>query len=294
VRRGIVEEYVPLAPLTTYKLGGPARWLAEPRTEKELVEVTDALRRSPCDVLVLGRGSNLLIADGGFDGLVIRLGRDFSYVSFDKGDVVAGAATSLPVLARTAVRRGRGGLEFFVGIPGSVGGAIRMNAGCHGAETADVLNSARILDLDRVAVEERSPARLELSYRHSNLTEREIVLSATFATIEADTAEAEDTMREISRWRKEHQPGGTLNAGSVFKNPPGDAAGRIIDEAGLKGYRLGAVAVSEKHANFIVADEGATADDVHRLIVTVRSIVAERIGVDLEPEIRFAGEFRRS
>ncbi|HSR43751.1 MAG TPA: UDP-N-acetylmuramate dehydrogenase [Acidimicrobiia bacterium] len=283
--------HVPLGPLTTYKLGGPARLLVEVEDADDLVSLAGGIAETPLPVLVLGRGSNVLISDRGFDGVVVHLGPGFSWVRWQEGLVSAGGSTSLPNLARTAARAGQGSLEFYVGIPGSVGGAVRMNAGCHGSETADVLETADVFDLLDGTRSARSPEDLDLGYRHSNLGDHEVVVSATFHTVPVEPAAAEGVMREVSRWRKEHQPGGTLNAGSVFKNPPGDAAGRIIDEVGLKGYRVGSVSVSHKHGNFFVAERAATAQDVHDLVFAVREIVRERSGVELIPEIRFVGDF---
>lgn len=282
---------VPLGPLTTYKMGGNARLIVEAQDREDLASVAAGLEETPLKVLVLGRGSNVLVSDHGFDGLVLHLGAGFSWVEIDEGEVSSGGATSLPALARAAAKAGRGSLEFLVGIPGSVGGAVRMNAGCHGSETADILRMAAVFNLSDGSESHRTPDQLDLEYRHSNLGDLEVVMSATFETRQVDPETAEATMREVSRWRKANQPGGTLNAGSVFKNPPGEAAGRIIDEAGLKGFSVGGVSVSEKHANFFVAEKEATAQDVHDLVVAVRDIVAERTGVTLVPEIRFVGEF---
>jgi UDP-N-acetylmuramate dehydrogenase len=169
-----------------------------------------------------------------------------------------------------------------------------MNAGGHGSDTATWLLDAEILDGATGTVTRRTAADLDLSYRHSNLTPAEIVLAARFRTIAQETDTGRHQLREITQWRKEHQPGGTLNAGSVFKNPSGDSAGRLIDSAGLKGFRSGGVAVSERHANFFVAGEGASAQDVYDLVTQVRRKVAEAAGVWLEPEIRFVGEFDQS
>jgi UDP-N-acetylmuramate dehydrogenase len=284
-----------LAPLTTYKLGGPARWLVEAASEEDVVTAARAATAVGVDLLVLGRGSNLVIADSGFNGLVIRLVGGLTTVELEpSGDVRAGAGASLPVVARHAARWGRGGLEFFVGVPGSVGGAVRMNAGCHGRETVDVLLDARVVDVKAGTVEDRPAESLGLGYRNSALGPTDVVIGARFKT-EAGTAEAaEAEMRQVTRWRRLHQPGGTLNAGSVFANPPGDTAGRIIDHLGLKGFRVGGAAVSTKHANFFVAGAGATAQDVHDLVWAVRRRVGDATGVWLRPEIRFAGEFASS
>lgn len=290
---GLVRAGVDLAPLTTYKFGGPARYYAEVETSEHLGSIVGVLAEHPIPVLVLGRGSNLVISDEGFPGLVLRLGGTFLRVSIhDDGVVSAGSAVPLPRLARAAVKAGRGGLEFFVGIPGSVGGAVQMNAGCHGSETAEWLIEASIIDLASGGVRHAGPEALDLRYRHSNLAGTDLVIGARFRTVERTPPEGAEILREITQWRKEHQPGGTFNAGSVFKNPPDDAAGRIIDAAGLKGYRRGGVFVSERHANFFVAESGASAQDVYDLVHDVRVKVAAIAGVELEPEVRFAGPFR--
>lgn len=285
----IASREVPLAPLTTYKLGGAARYQITAESEDDLLDIADRLRDEPTPIVVLGRGSNVLVADGGFDGLVVRLGVGFSWVRVGE-TVAAGSATPLPLLARTTAKAGRTGLEFYVGIPGSVGGALMMNAGCHGSETRDVLVAAEIIDLGDRTKRTASADDLELSYRHSNLGPLEVVVRATFSTEQAEPEVCDRRIREITRWRKDHQPGGVLNAGSVFKNPPGDSAGRLIDEAGLKGLAVGGARVSPVHANFIEAGQDATATDVYRLIRTVQEKMGER-GVNLEPEVRLLGNF---
>ncbi|NOY55034.1 MAG: UDP-N-acetylmuramate dehydrogenase [Actinobacteria bacterium] len=289
VAEGFLDRDVPLGPLTTYKLGGPARYLVTVEGEDALERIARHLAEEPIEVVVFGRGSNILVSDEGFDGLVVRLGAGFSWVRI--GDTVsAGAATSLPLLARTAVKAGRSGLEFFVGIPGSVGGAVRMNAGCHGSETRDHLVSAMVIDLARGTSNRLGPSDLNLSYRHSRLGPLDVVTSAEFSTEPGERAASEKLIRDIIRWRKEHQPGGVLNAGSVFKNPPGDSAGRLIDEAGLKGLTVGGARVSMMHGNFIEAGPEATAANVYALIRGVQHRLQE-MGVALEPEVRLVGRF---
>ena len=194
----------------------------------------------------------------------------------------------MPVLARRTAAAGVAGLEFYVGIPGSVGGAVRMNAGGHGAETADVIVTARVVDLADGSVRELDRADLGLGYRHSQLPAGSVVVRATFAGHADDPQACTDRIDEIVRWRREHQPGGQ-NAGSVFTNPPGDAAGRLIDAAGCKGLRVGGAVVSEKHANFFVAERGATASDVHDLVELVQRRVEDASGVHLVPELQFVG-----
>jgi UDP-N-acetylmuramate dehydrogenase len=282
---------VPLAPLTTYKVGGNARWFIEPDDLEELRSVLLA-KPDDVDLMVLGRGSNVVVSDEGFDGLVVKLGSRFAAIEAKPdGRIVAGGGTPLPVLARTAADAGRSGLGFFVGIPGSVGGAVRMNAGGHGSDTASVLSTAVVLDAATVELSTRPVGLLDLTYRSSNLSESDIVVQATFHTERGTQRELQNELREITRWRKENQPGGTLNAGSVFKNPNDAPAGAIIDDLGLKGESLGPVSVSMVHANFLVAEPQANAADIHRFVHTIRKTVYEATGRLLEPEIRFVGNF---
>jgi UDP-N-acetylmuramate dehydrogenase len=291
--RGVrVERHVSVADLTTYHVGGPLAVLARAGSPAELAAVASALAGEPMPpLLVVGRGSNLLVADAGFAGLGLVLDGGFETLDLHTGatTVHAGAAVALPVLARRAAAVGRTGLEFYVGIPGSVGGAVRMNAGGHGRETADVLAEAEVADLAAGGVPgPRSPAQLELGYRRSAITGTEVVTGAAFRVVAGDSAAAEEEVAAIVRWRREHQPGGA-NAGSVFANPPGDSAGRLIDSLGLKGFRVGGAVVSPKHANFFQAEPGATADDVRRLVVEVRRRVLDATGVTLVPELRMVG-----
>lgn len=291
VDEGAVTEQTPVGDFTTYKLGGPADYFAEVSDDDGLLRVLEAWRQARIPLLILGWGSNLVVADRGFRGLVLRPIGDFAKIEHREDDILAGCATRLPVLARSAVNHGRLGLEFLVGIPGTVGGAIRQNAGCHGSETSDWLRWAEVVDASTGITARRTAKELAMAYRHSNIEATHLVIRASFRFEEGSKDAGEVRLREITRWRREHQPGGTLNAGSVFKNPPGDAAGRLIDSLGLKGYRVGGVAVSERHANFFVADREATAADLRRLIRAVQSRVKEATGVDLEPEIRLVGDF---
>lgn len=288
---GRVDADAPSAPLTTYRCGGPLRVLVRAVRDDDLRRVAEVLAPLPAiPVLVMGRGSNLLISDRGFDGVAVVLGGDFERVDLDseRARVDAGAAVPLPVLARQAAKAGVGGLEFFVGIPGSVGGAVRMNAGGHGAETADVVVDARVFDLAVGEPRAVALADLGLGYRRSALGPRDVVLAARFAGRSDDPAACETRIDEIVRWRREHQPGGQ-NAGSVFTNPPGDTAGRLIDACGLKGLGVGGVVVSRKHANFFAASSGAHADDVLALIRLVQNRVESATGVRLVPEVQLVG-----
>lgn len=283
----------PLGARTTYRVGGNAALLVEVQDDDDLSELARALQATDVDVLVVGRGSNLLVADRGFPGLAVVLAGRYAAidppVEVDGSlSVRAGGAVALPVLARTLAERGLRGLEWAVGVPGSVGGAVRMNAGGHGSDTKSRLLDADVFDLRTGRGTTRSPDELDLSYRHSALSPGEIVTSARFAVAEGDPKEAMDEVREIVRWRHEHQPGGT-NAGSVFKNPPGDSAGRLVEACGLKGHRLGTAQVSEKHANFIQADRDGRASDVRALIDVVATTVRDREGVALETEVMLVG-----
>ncbi len=289
VDQGVVLEGVPLGQYTTYKSGGPARYLVDVPDARALTDLiaTDVIGELP--ILVLGRGSNLVVSDAGFHGLVIRLGAGFGGVGIDGIDVRAGGAAPLALVARTSVDAGLTGLEFFVGVPGSVGGAIRQNAGCFGAETRDRLIVATIVDVRRGTTVELGPDELEMSYRHSNVTAEQVVVGAMFRASPGDSETGRGELRRITRWRRDNQPGGTFNAGSVFKNPAGTTAGELIDSLGLKGMHVGDVAVSAKHANFFVAGASATSADIRRLVGAVKDRVFEETGTMLEPEIQFVG-----
>lgn len=290
-----VERDAPLGPLTTWRVGGPAAALVRVARVDDLATIAAALTPE-VPRLVVGRGSNLLVADAGFAGVVLVLGPGFESVEVGPGPddttgtVTAGGATPLPVLARRLAAAGWGGLEFYVGIPGSVGGAVRMNAGGHGCETVSVVVDAGIADLAGDGRPVRwDPDRLGLGYRSSALGDDDVVVDARFTVHRTEPDAAQDELRGIVRWRTEHQPGGA-NAGSVFRNPPGDAAARLIDaECGLRGLRVGGAVVSEKHANFIQAEPGATAADVHQLIASVRERVEMATGVRLETEVHQIG-----
>ena len=286
-----VERDVPVSGLTTYHVGGPVSVLARVGSAATLAALAAVVADERPPLLAIGRGSNLLVADTGFAGLGLQLEGEFEAVDLDgePGVVRAGGAVPLPVLARRTAAAGRSGLEFYVGIPGSVGGAVRMNAGGHGRETADVLVGADVIDLAAGGLPSVRPLEaLSFGYRRSALTATELVTAASFRVASGAVDDCEAAVAEIVRWRREHQPGGA-NAGSVFSNPPGDSAGRIIDAAGLKGVRVGGAVVSEKHANFFQAEAGATADVVRRLVLEVQRRVLDGTGVHLVPELRMVG-----
>ena len=279
-----------LAAHTTLRVGGPAAAFVRAEAVEDLAAVADVCVRHGVDWLVLGRGSNLLIADEGWPGVVVTLGRGFRGVEVDGDQVVAGAAEPMPVLATAVARHGLGGLAFGTAIPGTLGGAVRMNAGAHGRELRDVLRWAEVARLSRGGTVERLPAAgLGMRYRHTALPADAVVVRARLALRHADSDELAAEMAEMRRWRREHQPINQPSCGSVFRNPDGDSAGRLIDAAGMKGYTVGGARVSPVHANFITAAPGARAADVHAVIVAVRDAVAAHSGVRLETEVVLAG-----
>lgn len=278
---------VPLGPLTTYRVGGAARYFVTAHSVEDLVELAAA--RGASDILVVGKGSNLLVCDAGFDGIVVQLGEAFAGIELLDDEVVrAGGAAFLPVVARRTVAAGLTGFEWAVGVPGSVGGAVRMNAGGHGSEIAERLIGVRVVDLRTGEDGVVEAADLDLAYRSSNVRDDQVVVHADIRLAPGDVAAGELELGETVRWRREHQPGGQ-NAGSVFTNPPGDSAGRLIDAAGCRGLRVGTAQVSTKHANFIQADAGGSADDVFQLMVVVARRVRDGLGVELHPETRMVG-----
>jgi len=291
---GRVQREESSAALTTYRCGGPLAVVVRARSDDDLRVVAEELHDAHLPLLVIGRGSNLLVGDDGFAGVALVLAGEYEQLDVRSIDadgaphVRGGVAVALPVLARRAAAAGVAGLEFFVGIPGSVGGAVRMNAGGHGAQTDDVILSARVFDLVDHRFRELTRTQLGLTYRSSTLRSGSIVVAATFVGEIDDPTRCAERIDQIVRWRREHQPGGQ-NAGSVFKNPPDDSAGRLIEVAGCKGLRVGGAVVSEKHANFFVAETGARAADVYELIELVGRRVFDATGVQLETELHMVG-----
>ncbi len=277
-----------LGPFTTYRVGGPAALFLEVDTPADLELLALVTVETGIDVLVVGNGSNLLVCDAGFPGLAVHLGSSFAVVEIDGTTVRAGAGALLPVVARRTAKAGLTGFEWAVGVPGSIGGAVRMNAGGHGSDMAETLVGVRVMDLRTGKDGEVLAADLDLGYRHSAIGAHQLVTGATLALRPGDAARAEALVSEIVQWRRANQPGGQ-NAGSVFTNPPGDSAGRLIDVAGCKGRRVGTAEVSPKHANFIQSDPGGSADDVFALMVEVRDTVEASTGVRLQPETVMIG-----
>ncbi len=285
-----VSEHAPFGARTTYRVGGTVRAMVTLKTLDDLDELGPLMLRSGLELFVLGNGSNLLVADGEHDVLGVHLAGAFEELrTRDEGDVVvvdAGAGLDLPIAARRLAKSGVTGFEWAVGVPGSFGGAAVMNAGGHGADMNDSLVSVTVWH-DGVT-RTWSKELLDFGYRTSALGRDDLVTSVRLHLRAGDSEAAQERIREIVRWRREHQPGGA-NAGSAFRNPEGDYAGRLIEAAGCKGMRLGTAVVSEKHANFIIADADGRANDVYELLRTVQTLVKEHAGVDLVSEHRFLG-----
>jgi UDP-N-acetylmuramate dehydrogenase len=286
---------VVLAPMTTYRVGGRAAVFARPTRFEHLDRIAAAQHRSGLPITVIGRGSNLLVAESGYRGIVVSAAAMTDDLEIDDRSAVvrAGSAVALPVLARKTAAHGLTGFEWAVGVPGSLGGAVRMNAGGHGSDMAERLVAATVVDLGgptpcvaRVVSNEE----IGLCFRGSALGPNELVIDATIELEPGDRSRSEHEIADIVAWRRAHQPGGQ-NAGSVFVNPvPGEvSAGALIDAAGLRGLRFGSAQVSDKHANFIQADEGGSSDDVYALMQMVRERVAADTGYRMRTEIRLLG-----
>ena len=283
-----LEHDAPLGATTTYRVGGRAALRIVAESADDLVEIGRIVARHSVPVVVVGRGSNLLVADRGVDGLVVSLGEGLAAIEVDGVRVVAGGAALLPVVARRTASAGLTGFEWAVGVPGTIGGGVRMNAGGHGSDMAASVVGVRVVDL-RTGEDCRMPAAdLALGFRRSALVASQVVVEVELRLATGSRDEAEAEIAEIVRWRREHQPGGA-NAGSVFRNPLPDSSGRLLDEAGAKGLRVGSAEISTKHANFIQVDEGGSADDVAALMALARRQVRERTGVDLHAETHFLG-----
>ncbi|MDA8080753.1 MAG: UDP-N-acetylmuramate dehydrogenase [Actinomycetota bacterium] len=273
---------------TTYRVGGRCSAMITCHSLGSLGEVLELV--SPRPIYVLGNGSNTLVSDRGWEGIVLRLLGDFEKIKVGPTRVRLGAAVSLPVAARKLASLGLGGMEWAVGIPGTVGGAVKMNAGGHGSEAALWLESAevyRFSDGD-YHLQQASKNDLGLRYRGSNIADMDVVASASFNLVRCDEAESRRRISEIVSWRRKHQPGGQ-NAGSVFVNPDNDHAARLIESIGLKGFKYRTAEVSQRHANFIQSSVGGSGDDVFELIWLVEQRVEAELGVRLRTEIKLIG-----
>jgi UDP-N-acetylenolpyruvoylglucosamine reductase len=283
-----LDEHAALSRFTTIGTGGPARRLARPRSLDELEELLRWAAAEGIDVEVVGLGSNLLVHDDGVDALVLHLEGELAEARIDGGELVAGGGATNAVCLHRARRADLGGLEFASAIPGTVGGGVRMNAGAYGVEFRDVLVEALVVDAS--GARGLGPDALELSYRHSALAPGQVVAQARLRLEPRPAAEVKERVAELLGARKATQPTTKRTFGSVFKNPPGArGAGRLIEECGLKGHRIGGAIVSPRHANFIENAGGATSADALALMAEARRRVHERFGIELEHEVRFLG-----
>jgi UDP-N-acetylmuramate dehydrogenase len=281
----------PLRRYTAWKIGGPADALLEPLGAGEVVEAVETAREHDVPLTVLGGGTNVLILDGGIRGLTIRLARALTDVTIDYTNVVADAGVLYPVLANTTAGRGLAGLEFASGVPGTVGGAVYMNAGAYGSDTSEVLRWAEVYKPETGAVERVPNAGLRFSYRRSAMHEHPdwVVLRAAYELKSGEPGELKARIKEFRIQRMNGSPN-RPSCGSTFKRPEGDYPGRVIEAAGLKGTRVGQVEVSPVHANYFVNHGGGTARDALELIEHVRETVFKRLGIELELEVKILGE----
>lgn len=280
----------PIAPLTTFRIGGPAALFVEGEDDRDLAAISKATRETGVPVVVIGKGSNVLVSDRGFPGIVMRLGRGFRWAGRDRDRLTAGGAMPLPALAGVALRHGLGGLEFGVAIPATLGGSVKMNAGAHGRSMSEVVERIEVFLLDRAERRTIPASEAGFAYRRSGVPTDGVVVGATVRLRPDEDTAIRALMEEAREWRRRTQPLAEPNCGSVFKNPDGDHAARLIEAAGGKGMRVGGARVSEKHANFIVADAGSSAADVWELIERVRDLVVADAGVRLETEVQVIGE----
>ena len=288
-----VEHDYPLARLTTVRTGGPADHFARPESVEALGGLLAWADAEEIDVGVVGSGSNLLVADAGFRGLVMKLGGALATIERDGDGLLCGGGARLPQASAFAAREGLTGLEFGVNIPGTVGGAVKMNANAYGGDLARVLDRVEIVTPR--GVERRGPDELGFAYRRSNLAAREIVARAAFRLEPAEPGDVKATLADMRSSRRAAQPSGIKTFGSTFKNPEdpraeGRSAGVLLDEAGCRGLTVGGARFSEKHANFVENMGEATTADVIALMGEGRRRVRERFGVELEPEVQFLGE----
>jgi UDP-N-acetylenolpyruvoylglucosamine reductase len=290
-----IERDFPLARLTTVRTGGPADWFARPGDAEHLVELLSWARAEGFQVGVIGSGSNLLIADEGFRGLALKLDRDLARIERDGERIVCGGGARLPSAAARAAGWGLAGIEFGVNIPGTVGGAVRMNANAYGGELAKVLEWVEVCTSD--GRDRRPPERLGFAYRSSNLGPEEVVAAASFGLEPGDPEEVKARMAAMREQRREAQPSGIKTFGSTFKNPDDDraesrTAGQLLEAAGCRGMQVGGARFSAKHANFVENGGEASTADVLELMAAGRRRVRDRFGVTLEPEVQVLGEVR--
>lgn len=290
-RNSYVKEQEPMYLHTTFQTGGPARIYIEPKDERVLEQVVALCKSEGEAYFLLGNGSDLLISDKGYDGVMISLKRMNYIEKISENVIEAGAGALVSEVATFAWQQALTGMEFASGIPGSVGGAIFMNAGAYGGEMKEIILEAKIIEKDG-AVSWENVHNFDLSYRHSNIKEKErTVIAVRLQLKKGNPDQIKAMMDDLNQKRKDKQPLEYPSAGSTFKRPQGYFAGKLIDDAGLRGFRLGGASVSKKHCGFIINEDHATSADVYRLIMEVQRVVKEKFGVTLEPEVKLLGEF---
>ena len=274
--------------LTTYRTIGRCSLFLKAENKRELEHALDICRQKDAEVAIMGNGSNLLISDSGFQGLIIKLGSEFEQVKIIEGHAYVGGAAKLPVVARSTSSKGLTGFEWAVGVPGTIGGAVKMNAGGHGSDMKASIESVDVLETKTNLTKTLKPNDLLFGYRQSSISRNQLVTNAVLKLSEGNPEESSELIREIVRWRLDNQPGGQ-NAGSVFTNPKDESAGRLIEESGCKGMRVGSAEVSTKHANFIQADAGGKAEDIKDLMQLISDSVYSKFGIRLTAETEMIG-----
>lgn len=289
ISKGTILEQEPMGKHTSFQVGGAADFFVQPGSREEVQAAVRLAQKAQVPFFVTGNGSNLLVSDDGFRGMILQIGRNMQEIQVEDTVLCAQAGALLSKVARTALEHGLTGLEFAAGIPGSLGGAAAMNAGAYGGEMKDVILDADVLTRDGEFLT-LSADEMDLSYRHSCVFEKQyIVLSVRLQLAKGDPVQIKNRMDELAKARKEKQPLEFPSAGSTFKRPEGYFAGKLIQDAGLKGYTVGGAQVSEKHSGFVINRGGAEADEIVFLIQQVQKKVWRQFGVRLEPEVRFVG-----
>lgn len=289
---GKVKTDEPLKNLTSFKIGGSADVLCEVSNAEELINIIKYAKKENIPYFLIGNGSNILASDKGYRGIIIRFAKDYANASVFEDTIKADAGITLSKLAQCAMNASLSGLEFASGIPGTLGGALFMNAGAYGGEMKQVVTKVSVLDCDSLTVKELSNEEMDFSYRHSVLKDKNyIALGCEMRLTPSDKESIASYMRELAVKRKEKQPLEYPSAGSTFKRPEGYFAGKLIEDAGLGGYTIGGASVSDKHKGFVINKGDATAEDVKNLIDHVIKTVQEKDNVTLEPEVLFLGDF---
>ena len=281
----------PMKKHTTFRIGGPADYFVTPESKEEIQAIVELCKKEEIPYSVIGNGSNLLVGDKGYRGVILQIFKKMNQIRVEENKIYAGAGALLSKIAATALSESLTGFEFAAGIPGTLGGGVAMNAGAYGGEIKDCIVSAKVLtkEGERVVLKKED---LQLSYRNSVILQKGyLVLEATFSFEKGNPAEIQEEIKELNKRRREKQPLEYPSAGSTFKRPEGYFAGKLIMDAGLRGFQVGGAQVSEKHCGFLINAGGATASDVMELIRQIQAKVKEQFGVTLEPEVKFLGKF---